>query len=182
MILGDEQARAAEPRPSRESTEARPPARTGDHKSKQTAAKESVEAHAWEAQGELSRTAEEKATQKDASDDSAVGQPADPGEEPPDDSADDIRKPSADNPELKRAIGRLFQSTDRYPGGTAGAVRYERSTGKLLSPAGHAKKGREVVRWLEKILKKQNLTPRDRATAEALRDDLINALNTPLGR
>jgi hypothetical protein len=110
-----------------------------------------------------------------------VGQPADPGEEPPDKRTDEIQKPSADNPELKRVIRRLFQPTDRYPGGTAGAIRHERATGDLLSPAGHEQKGREFVRWLEKILQKQNLGPRDRATAEALRDDLVKALSTPRG-
>ncbi|MBI5624485.1 MAG: hypothetical protein HY924_11965 [Elusimicrobia bacterium] len=87
-----------------------------------------------------------------------------------------LKKPSAKDPQLQRAIDRLFQETDRLPGGTAGAVRNEARTGLPTGNKFHAMKAQQNITNLEKILRRTNLDPVDRATAEALVADLKNAL------
>ena len=62
-------------------------------------------------------------------------------------------------------------------GSTADAVRHEKQTGELLSPKGHAQKAGDKIRELGKIIRGQNLSPKDRATAKNLVRDLKNALS-----
>lgn len=88
-----------------------------------------------------------------------------------------LRRPTAQDPELKAIVDRLFKPGVRLPGGTAGALRHEAATGRLLSRAGHAQKAREHLRTLNHLLKEGRLDPADRAAAEALRADLQHALN-----
>ena len=64
-----------------------------------------------------------------------------------------IEAPRVTNPKLAEIVEELSQGSDKVPGGTAGAVRYERMTGVLLSPAGHAQDAREIVIRIDKILK-----------------------------
>lgn len=109
---------------------------------------------------------------EEQSDSSTGQQTTTPGEN----ASSSRKKPAAKDAELQRVIDQLFQPTDQYPGGTAGAVRYEQATGKLLSTAGHSQKAAEGVKRLNKILQRDNLNPVDRATAEAMRDHLLNAL------
>ena len=61
--------------------------------------------------------------------------------------------PLVSNPTLHQIVSKLFQATDRLPGGTAGAVRYEIMTGDLMSPTGHSKKAQEVIVALTNLLK-----------------------------
>lgn len=94
-----------------------------------------------------------------------------------------IKKPSASDPKLNNIIDDLFQPGDTLPGGTAGAVRNEILTGRptgFRRPTFHLKKAEYSIRGLDNVLKQKTLSPADRATAEAIRQDLINALNTDL--
>ena len=87
-------------------------------------------------------------------------------------ASSNLKKPSAKDPQLKNTIDRLFRESDQLRGGTAGAVRSEAQTGRKF----HAIKAQENISNLQKILRRTNLDPVDRATAEALLSDLQNAL------
>ena len=84
--------------------------------------------------------------------------------------------PKASNPALQRTIDALFQPTDRLPGGTAGAIRHELETGELVGGRSHLIKGADRIRNLERIMRRENLSPADRATAQRLLHDLQDAL------
>jgi RHS repeat-associated protein len=88
-----------------------------------------------------------------------------------------MEKPNVTNPELQDIVDKLYQPTDVVPGGTAGAVRYEETTGKLLSPAGHAQKAQDVANELNTFLKNNpGISSNDQATAKELIRDLENAV------
>ena len=88
-----------------------------------------------------------------------------------------LRKaPVAENKALQAEIGQLYKSTDDIEGGTAGAIRSERETGKPVKGAPHTIKGEERVTRLKVILDKEALNPSDQATAMHLLLDLENAL------
>ena len=88
-----------------------------------------------------------------------------------------IEAPNVTNPKLAEIVEELFQGTDKVPGGTAGAVRYERMTGDLLSPAGHVQDAREIVIRLDKFLKNNpGISVNDQSVAKHLILDLQNAL------
>jgi len=57
------------------------------------------------------------------------------------------------------------------------AIRYELQTGQMVGGKSHILKGQERVRNLENIIRKQNLDPEDQAIANALLQDLKNALS-----
>jgi RHS repeat-associated protein len=87
-------------------------------------------------------------------------------------------KPLVTNPELEEIVNELFQVTDKLPGGTAGAVRYESMTGDLLAPAGHAQEAGDIVRQLDTFLKNNaGISTNDQAVAKELIRDLQNALS-----
>lgn len=92
-----------------------------------------------------------------------------------------LKKPSAKDPELQRVIDDLFQPSDKLPGGTAGAVRFERATGQLMSKTGHSQKAQNTIKWIDRIEARRNLDSVDKATAEAIKADLGQSLTTPLG-
>lgn len=60
-------------------------------------------------------------------------------------------------------------------GGTADAIRHEPATGEKVGGKSHIKKGRERLKQIEKILKKDPNHP-DRKLLEKLRDVLEDAL------
>ncbi len=91
------------------------------------------------------------------------------------------QRPSVTNESLRNTVNELYREGDQIPGGTAGAVRYERRTGNLVGGKSHIMKARERIANLERILREQDLSPSDRDTAIRLRDDLENALKTPRG-
>ena len=91
-------------------------------------------------------------------------------------ASSNLKKPSAKDPQLKNTIDRLFRESDQLRGGTAGAVRSEAQTGLATGRKFHAIKAQENISNLQKILRRTNLDPVDRATAEALLSDLQNAL------
>jgi hypothetical protein len=84
--------------------------------------------------------------------------------------------PDVNSPELQRFVSMLYQTTDQLPGGTAGAVRWERATGELLSKAGHSIKAEQVINGLNSLLATGSLSPHDAEVARALVDDLKSAL------
>lgn len=88
-----------------------------------------------------------------------------------------IQRPSAKDAELQNMIDQLFRSSDRLRGGTAGAVRNEFKTGLPSGGKFHLQKAQDSIRALERILKRANLDPVERATAEAMREDLQAAVN-----
>jgi filamentous hemagglutinin len=74
-------------------------------------------------------------------------------------------------------------------GGTADALRYERMTGELLSPAGHEQKARDMLKRIEKWRQRAHNAPNPRSdgriiTAADVRyaDELIEDLLDALGR
>ena len=87
-------------------------------------------------------------------------------------------KPLVTNPKLAEIVDELFQATDKVPGGTAGAVRFESESGIMLSPAGHAQDAQSIVGQLNNLLKNPNTSwsSRDQAVAKELIRDLENSL------
>jgi RHS repeat-associated protein len=86
-------------------------------------------------------------------------------------------KPLVSNPQLAAIVEKLFQATDVLEGGTAGAVRYEGITGKLLSNAGHAQKAEQAITEITNVLKSGTLSYRDQQVARELIGDLTRALS-----
>jgi RHS repeat-associated protein len=86
-------------------------------------------------------------------------------------------KPLVTDAKLAEIVEELFQATDKVPGGTAGAVRYEAMTGDMLSPAGHAQEAGDIVRQLNTYLKNNpGISSNDQAIAKELIRDLSNSL------
>jgi hypothetical protein len=82
-----------------------------------------------------------------------------------------------ENPKLHRVVDRLYRPTAKYgSGSTADAVRYELSTGKLLSPTGHITKATEARTALSNLIKGGNLSKQDYQVATWIRKDLQNSL------
>lgn len=86
--------------------------------------------------------------------------------------------PLASNPTLQKIVNKLFQVTDQLPGGTAGAVRYERLTGDLLSPAGHFQKAAEMIEALTDLLRSGKLSANDQLVTRQVIGELSSALQT----
>jgi len=86
-----------------------------------------------------------------------------------------------ENPLLRNAINQLYRPGSFIgDGGTAAVIRFEKATGIGLGRNGgtHIQKGRDMVRYLENKVSKQNLSPSDRR----LLDELLRDLNDALGR
>jgi RHS repeat-associated protein len=81
----------------------------------------------------------------------------------------------AESAELKRIIDLMFKTRDRIPGGTAGAIRHELTTGELMSKAGHSIKGAELANKLRDLLAGGTLSEKDFILARALMNDLLAA-------
>jgi len=81
-------------------------------------------------------------------------------------------RPPAVNRRLQDVFEQLWRDSDRIPGGTAGALRYELPRGIST----HVKKARERIRNLERIIKEENLIMKDRETARRVIEDLRKSL------
>ena len=90
--------------------------------------------------------------------------------------------PAVTDPRLKVVVGQLFKTADRLPGGTAGALRFEALTGRLLSRTGHVQSGLERLGNLRKVIRAGGLDKRDTRVALRLQRDLVNALRMALRR
>jgi hypothetical protein len=88
-----------------------------------------------------------------------------------------IKRPASKDPDLNNILEQLFRQSDRVPGGTAGAVRNEYNTSLPTGGKFHLQKAQDSIRALNRILKRADLDPVDRATAEAVVKDLQNAVN-----
>lgn len=86
--------------------------------------------------------------------------------------------PLVSNPTLQGIVNKLFQATDRLPGGTAGAVRYELATGDLMSPSGHSGKAQELIVALTNLLKSGKLMFNDQIVSRQIIQELSDALKT----
>lgn len=85
----------------------------------------------------------------------------------------------AKNDALKNAIDQLYRQTSFIgDGGTSSALKFERSTGLGLSRNGgfHEQKARNTIRYINKILKNENLSVGDRKLAIKLKNKLVKAL------
>jgi RHS repeat-associated protein len=97
--------------------------------------------------------------------------------EPYGDPALGFSRAVATNEELSGILRNLFQDSDKLPGGTAGAVRYEIRTGIRLSPAYHFQDAADTITELNNFLKRNpGLSAHDQALTKALIQDLQNAL------
>ena len=86
----------------------------------------------------------------------------------------------AQNPKLRGIIDVMYRATARIgSGSTADAIRYERTTGQMLSQAGHSIKGRETIRALESLIRSGKLNPAETNIAKFIINDLKSALATP---
>ena len=84
-----------------------------------------------------------------------------------------------ENPKLNNAIKQLYRGSSFIDdGGTAGVIRFEKSTGLMLGKDGnsHIKKGTEMTRYIEKLILTQDLSSSDLAMAKRLLEDLYDAL------
>jgi RHS repeat-associated protein len=82
---------------------------------------------------------------------------------------------AAENPELKEIVSRLYQASDKIPGGTAGAVENEVSTGEYIS-GGHAIKAAERITQLTRLINSGELSGSDSTIAGHILSSLQNAL------
>jgi len=85
-------------------------------------------------------------------------------------------KPTAESPVLQKIIDQLFKTTDKVPGGTAGAVRQELESGEAVGEKFHSIKAAERARQLEKLVNTGTLSAKDTSLATAIMQDLRNAL------
>lgn len=82
----------------------------------------------------------------------------------------------ASTDEAIRLIGELYrEGASVGDGGTADAIREELASGEEVGGKSHIRKGRERLRQIERILKRNPDHP-DRYLLEELRDELRNAL------
>lgn len=81
------------------------------------------------------------------------------------------------NEKLKNSIKELYREGSSIgDGGTADAIRYELKTNKLVGGKSHIQKGKERLKNLNNILKREKLNERDREIIMFLIKDLENAL------
>ena len=81
------------------------------------------------------------------------------------------------NQKLRNAINEMYRENAKIgDGGLSDAIRYELQTGELVSGKSHIQKGKERLKNLENILKKQELNLADREITMSLIEDLKKAL------
>jgi hypothetical protein len=80
--------------------------------------------------------------------------------------------------EAKSIVDQLYREGATVgDGGTADAIRHELASGKPTGGRSHIKKGKERLRQIERILRRNPNHP-DRDLLERLADDLRDALET----
>lgn len=81
------------------------------------------------------------------------------------------------NEKVKNVIKELYRPGATIgDGGTASAIRYEIKTGNLVGGKSHILKGIERLKNLENLLKRNDLSKKDRRIVEKLHKDLEKAL------
>lgn len=111
---------------------------------------------------------------------SPAPKPATPPKDPPKIEGG-VSRPTVSDPKLQNLMGDLYKGANESKpvgtGSTADAIRYEKQTGQPVGGKWHTQKGLEYVRALEKWLSKNpKASPSDRAAAQAVLDDLRDAL------
>ena len=93
---------------------------------------------------------------------------------------DILPKPNVTEPKLQNVVDDLYKGTANPnrvgTGTTADAVRNEVATGQATGGRFHTQKAEQYSNALRSLLKKGNLSSRDRLVAQSLIDDLQNAL------
>lgn len=88
-----------------------------------------------------------------------------------------LSRPAVFNQTLSNIVNsNLFKLGDRFPGGTAGAIRETLRTGRLIGGTDHITPGLQRVQALDNVLARGGLNVFDRLNAIILRQDLVNAL------
>jgi hypothetical protein len=92
-----------------------------------------------------------------------------------------VSRPTVENPKLNNIVNDLYKGDKTAnpigTGSTADAIRHEAKTGEPVGGKWHTEKGEQYSRALEKWLDKNpNASDSDRAAAQAMLDDLRNAL------
>lgn len=83
----------------------------------------------------------------------------------------------ATSEKVKNVIKELYRAGATIgDGGTASAIRYEIKTGNLVGGKSHIQKGKERLKNLENIFKRNDLTKKDKKIVEKLYRDLKKAL------
>ena len=83
----------------------------------------------------------------------------------------------ATNQKLKNTINEMYRATSTVgDGGLSDAIRHELKTGELVGGKSHIQKGRERLKNLENILKKQELNSTDKKIINDLIADLKSVL------
>lgn len=99
-----------------------------------------------------------------------------PAEAPPSVTMRELLMAQATTPEAREVINQLYRPGAYIgDGGTADAIREELSTGKPIGDRFHSKKGRERIRQIKRILRKNPKHP-DRELLEKLLKGLEDAL------
>lgn len=93
-----------------------------------------------------------------------------------------MKKPQVKDQKLKDIVDELW-SNDTHPigdGSMADAIRHERTTASPVGGVYHSKKGKDLIRRLEKWLggKKSINDKQDKKIVREIIKDLKNALNT----
>ncbi len=81
------------------------------------------------------------------------------------------------NRKLKGAIDALYRTTDKFPGGTAAAIRHTKRTGQLVGGSDHIIKGMQRRTQLMKLIRGGGLNLNDKAIAIKEAKKLQNALS-----
>lgn len=83
----------------------------------------------------------------------------------------------ASNEKLKNAINEMYRPNAKVgDGGLADAIRYEKSTHRLVGGKSHIQKGWERLKNLQNIMQKQELSQAEKEMVQELADDLKSAL------
>lgn len=91
-------------------------------------------------------------------------------------SARDTLMSEATTDQTRSIIEELYRETANVgDGGTADAIRHELATGELVGGRSHIQKGKDRLRQIERILRRNPDHP-DRELLERLADDLRDAL------
>jgi len=94
-----------------------------------------------------------------------------------------MQKPLVKDASLQKLFNNLYRDNARIgSGSTAAAIRHELSTGGIVGGRTHIQKGVDYVKALDRWLRNNpNASPGDRAAAENVIADIIDALKTRPG-
>lgn len=90
--------------------------------------------------------------------------------------------PAVSSPALANVANQLFKVGDRFPGGTANAIRIELATGQCVAGRIHIQAGLQRLKRLQDLMQGGGLSGADTHTAMKLARDLQGSLNSLLSR